>query len=166
MHYTRWRKFGDPLKTLKDWGTQLGDCIVTGCKKPKRTKGYCDKHYGRFLKHGDPSVVLRQSESIDGRRTTQQGYIHLRGYRDHPNSFPNGCIAEHVLVMSEHLGRPLLPHENVHHKNGMRDDNTLENLELWTRQQPTGQRVDDKVAWAVELLRTYRPELLAQPTKE
>ena len=64
-------------------------------------------------------------------------------------------IAAHRLVMERHLGRKLLPHENVHHINGVRSDNRLENLELWSTSQPRGQRVSDKLLWAKEMISLY-----------
>lgn len=68
----------------------------------------------------------------------------------------NGYKFEHILVMEQSLGRELLPGENVHHLNGIRSDNRLENLELWVKPQPTGVRVTDAVIWAEEILRRYK----------
>jgi hypothetical protein len=64
-------------------------------------------------------------------------------------------VFEHILIMEEILGRYLLPGESVHHRNGVRDDNRPENLELWTRPQPTGIRASDAVVWARHILELY-----------
>lgn len=74
---------------------------------------------------------------------------------EHPNARKSGDIAEHVVVMSEVLGRPLHKGESVHHRNGIRDDNRPENLELWAHMQPHGQRVADLLQFAHEVIERY-----------
>lgn len=83
---------------------------------------------------------------------------------DHPNAKQNGWVRQHLLVMSRHLGRPIDTEagEMVHHKNGNKHDNSIENLELCLSLQPPGQRVEDLIPYAAEILRRYAPQLLTQ----
>ena len=71
---------------------------------------------------------------------------------------PLGMKAEHRVVMERHLGRQLVKGEMVHHVNGDRWDNRVENLELCAHFQPPGQRIRDKLAWAREILARYENE--------
>ena len=87
------------------------------------------------------------------------GSIHHSGYRYVQVNGRN--IGEHRLVMELMLGRRLRDDENVHHLNGDKLDNEPSNLELWDRRQPPGQRVVDKVRWALKLIADY-PEIAAQ----
>ena len=94
-----------------------------------------------------------------GRITDKWGYIQI-WMPEHPNSKGGGYIHEHRLVMSEKIGRPLVKGENVHHIDGARDNNEPKNLELWTTSQPSGQRVEDKIEWAINFLRGHGYETI------
>ncbi len=136
-HYQRW-KAGIPVDESPLRGKPKV-CIL--CRDEHHARGYCRLHYKRLLNEGE---VGPKDRKYGG------GYVTKQGYRRIGRKF------EHVLVMESVLGRRLLPEENVHHKNGIRADNRPENLELWSRSQPSGQRVEDKLNWCREFLATYR----------
>lgn len=103
----------------------------------------CATHYQRQRKGKDVFAPVRKFGPKGS------GYIDENGYR-RMAKVKGRSVLEHRLVMEQQLGRPLEPWENVHHKNGIRDDNRPENLELWVTSQPSGQRPQDLAEWVIE----------------
>ncbi|MDQ1706406.1 MAG: hypothetical protein QOF18_2772 [Frankiaceae bacterium] len=135
-------------------------CKLEACTRPAYARQLCRNHYRRLLRTGDSRAAVPIGERR-GNGHLNHGYFivpvppHLRHLVNGDTSAP-----EHRLVMAQMLGRPLLPTESVHHLNGSRRDNRPQNLELWSRWQPSGQRLVDKIEWAVALLSVYAPDRL------
>lgn len=121
-------------------------CVVEGCVN--RAAVACSMHRNRLKRegsYGEPERRMGEAGS---------GHIDRLGYRRMPPR-EGSSVMQHRQMMEDHIGRVLRPEESVHHINGIRDDNRIENLELWSSSHPKGQRVEDKVAWAREILALY-----------
>lgn len=151
-HHRYQEKMGKPFTTPRKLYKRGQVCEFEGCDKPVITRDFCYGHYDQW-RAGKPLAKLRL------RRPDGEWQVNKYGYTN--RMIAGRRIFQHREVMEEHLGRELVKGENVHHINGIKDDNRIENLELWSTNQPAGQRVADKVAWAKEFLAQYEPEALA-----
>lgn len=131
----------------------IRQCTGPECDRQARTLGMCETHYEQMRRTGETWPI----KTATGRYTTQAGYVcvYVPERADAPL---NGWMMEHRMVMSDFLGRRLRRKENVHHRNGVRHDNRLENLELWVTSQPSGQRPEDLCIWAAMILKQYESD--------
>lgn len=137
------------------------DCERCGAEFGPRAGEHRRTFLGRRFCGDECRRAGRRLAAVNARWVVaSHGYAYVRRY-GHPNADHKGRILEHRWVMAEHLGRALLSSEQVHHRNGNRADNRLENLELRAGAHGAGQSVEDRVADAVRVLNQYAPELLA-----
>lgn len=136
-------------------------CSIDGCERPAWSKGFCSSHYKQGYRiGGHPSLAPGRGSPGKSRgiRSLKGEYI-KNGYKVIRVIRINGTklewIHEHRYVMEQKIGRFLLTDENVHHIDGNKINNDPNNLELWLIRQPQGQRVEDLVKWAKEIINRY-----------
>lgn len=151
-----WHRTGDVRSDVPLARPVRGCCTVTGCGRGAHSAGLCRSHHTRLQRYGDPG----RGGPLRGRGaggSLSHGYWWVPVPEHLRHLVPPGRRAdvEHRLVMAGLLGRPLRSDEVVHHRDGDRLDNRPADLELWTTAQPEGQRVEDQLAFARDLLSRY-----------
>ena len=111
-------------------------------KSKTKQRGLCRKCSIR----GENSFFWKRGFSID-----KSGYVRIIDHK-HPKRDVNNQIFEHRVVMEQFLGRYLSASEQVHHINGIKADNRIENLELWQKNHPTGKRYADMTVQDLQTL--------------
>lgn len=140
-------------------------CKCAKCKKVfpkvltsiKTSEVYCSKKCANLINNVKNGLKKRGSNNYrwkGGRKKDGSGYVRIY-MPNHPNKDAHSCVLEHRYKMEQHIGRYLEKDETVHHKNGIRDDNRIENLELRCGYHPQGQTPEDMVEWANIILKRY-----------
>ncbi len=98
-------------------------------------------------RHGNHARGEKNGKWNSGRLITSHGYVAVRVDRDHPHAWGHGRTRyayEHILLMERHLSRQLRQGEVVHHRNGNKADNRIENLELTTAQAHMREHIEHR----------------------
>jgi len=133
-------------------------CQVETCDRRAEKPGFCPAHYMRVLKHGHPQADL-PIRTADGTGHMSHGYRQINVPKELRHlSRGRTKIAEHRMVVAEELGRALTSDEHVHHINGVKTDNRIANLELWSTSHPNGRRVVDLIEFSLAMLDRYGEE--------
>jgi endogenous inhibitor of DNA gyrase (YacG/DUF329 family) len=109
---------------------------------PSRDGKYCSRRCAGMVTTPFKDLKGFKHHAWNGGVIYAKGYV-KRHVPDHPYASHHKYVFEHRLVMEKQLGRYLMPHEKVHHRNGDRSDNRIENLELWTVRHIEGMRAND-----------------------
>jgi len=131
---------GEPYTLATE--TNCARCGGVFLTRPSEPKTFCSHSCAQKNK----PVRENSPKWKGGRSRDREGYVWLNVGPEYPGAVRRGhiwVIKEHRKVMAEVLGRPLTRRENVHHLNGVKDDNRPENLELWVTSQPSGVRAVD-----------------------
>lgn len=131
----------------KDHDPAYPRCVVPDCDRAGSLKEMCHAHYVRERDKKSLCPPIRQYKQGNGEWITGQGYV--------IKATSGGPMRKHRFVIEQHIGRSLRKYETVHHINGDRADNRIENLELFSSSHPPGQRIRDKLKHAKEIIALY-----------
>jgi|TARA_B110000483_G_C18040298_1_gene482330 hypothetical protein len=114
-----------------------------GCERPEVVSTYLDIVNGKLVTSANKS-------------TNKGGYVtYSINNGEYNGNIFHGPYSGHKLIYEMYNGVTLTSNQNIHHKNGVRDDNHIDNLELWDTSQPAGQRVLEKLSYYFELVKSH-----------